>query len=66
MKNLLTKAFGFIGLIIYYILSTIIRIPVGLFLLAYMVMILLIFKPILRIDYEPKWLNRLYDWYCGE
>lgn len=65
MKNLLTKSFGILGLVIYYIIAVIVRIPAALVLFIVIVSYLLVFIPIAGGE-TPKWANRLYDWYCGK
>lgn len=66
MKNFLTKYFGILGLLVYGILSLIIRIPVGAFLTVYLILVIMIWNPIIGKDSTPGWVNRLYDWYCGK
>lgn len=66
MKNFLQNYFGYLGLVIYGILSVIIRIPVGLFLAVYIILVLIIWAPITGKDCCPYWVNHLYDWYCGK
>lgn len=66
MKNLLTKYFGLLGLVVYYSLAFVLRIPVALLLVVFIVVFLLIWAPISGNDNTPKWLNNLYDWYCGK
>lgn len=66
MKNFLTKYFGILGLLIYIAFSAIVRIPVGLFLAVFVVLVMLLWNPITRTEYCPGWLNRLYDWYVGQ
>lgn len=65
MKNLLVNLLGQVGLVIYYIIAGIVRIPVALVLLVVIVFYLLVFIPIAGGD-TPKWANHLYDWYCGK
>lgn len=66
MKNFLTKYFGYLGLVIYFILAFVARIPVALFLAIFITFVLLILDPIIGRDLTPHWVNRLYDWYRGE
>lgn len=66
MKNFLTKYFGILGLVVYWLISVIIRIPVGLFLAVYLILVLVLWAPITRTDGCPQWMNNLYDWYCGK
>lgn len=66
MKNFLTKYFGYLGLLVYGIFSAIIRIPVGAFLLFFFAVIFLVWGPLTRTEPQPKWLDRLYNWYWGK
>lgn len=66
MKNFLKKYFGYFGLVIYAVLSVILRIPTFVILLLIIAFVLLIWDPITGNDNCPKWINRLYDWYCGK
>lgn len=65
MKNFLQKYFGYFGLVIYVVLSVILRIPTFVILLLTIALVLLIWEPITGKDECPKWVNRLYNWYCG-
>jgi hypothetical protein len=66
MKKFLTKYFGILGVVLYYIYAVIARIPVFVFLTISVVTVLLIWNPFLkRDDSSPRWMNNLYDWYCG-
>lgn len=65
MKNLLTKYFGLLGLVVYYPIALIVRIPVAVFLIIYLTVVLMIWNPLTGSDSTAGWLNRLYDWYCG-
>lgn len=66
MKDFLVKYFGLLGLVIYYPLAVIIRIPVFFALLILTTVLLLVWNPIRGSEYSPTWLNHLYDWYCGD
>lgn len=63
MKNFLTKYFGLIGLFIYFVLSTLVRIPAGLFLAVFCIVLLLVWGPITRKEPNLRWMNGIYDWY---
>ena len=65
MKDVLTKYFGILGLVVYYPIALIVRIPVAVFLAIYIIFVLLIWNPLTGKDDTARWLNRLYDWYCG-
>lgn len=67
MKNLFVNVFSFFGLVVYAIFSVIIRIPVAIFLLAFIAFYLLLITPITRGSGDtPNWLGKLYDWYRGK
>lgn len=66
MKNFLKKYFGYFGLVIYAVLAVILRIPTFVILFLTIAFMLLIWDPITGKDSNPKWVNRLYDWYCGK
>ena len=66
MKNFLTKYLGILGLAIYFVFATIVRIPVGAFLACYIILVMLVWSPITRHEPSPRWLNNLYDWYWGK
>lgn len=66
MKNFLKKYFGYFGLVIYAVISVILRIPVFVILLLSTAFLLLIWDPITGKDSNSNWVNRLYDWYCGK
>ena len=66
MKNVLTKYFGVLGLVIYAIFAVVIRIPVAGFLLVAIGLYLLIWVPITGKDSASNWLGDLYDWYRGK
>lgn len=66
MKDVLTKYFGVLGLLVYYPIALIVRIPVFIFLLLFITFVLLIWNPLTGKDRTAHWVNRLYDWYCGK
>ena len=65
MKNFLKTYLGFLGLAIYYVIAFIIRIPAYFILLLSTAILLLLVSPIIG-ERNYKWLNNLYDWYCGD
>ena len=65
MKNFLKKYFGYLGLVIYTVLSVILRIPVFVVLTLFIICNLLLWQPITGNDKCPEWIENLYDWYCG-
>ena len=66
MKNSLQKYFGYFGLVIYSVFAVIIRIPVFIILVHFIICGVLLWQPITGHDDCPKWVMRLYDWYCGK
>ena len=66
MKNFLKKYFGYFGLVIYAVLSVILRIPVFAVLVLILALMLLIWNPLTDKDNCPTWVSHLYDWYCGK
>lgn len=65
MKNFLNNNLGKLGLAIYYVIAFIIRIPVAFVLAFFVIILLLIWGPLTGKD-DYKWLNELYNWYCGD
>lgn len=66
MKNFLQKYFGYFGLVIYSVFAVILRIPVFVILVLVIICDVLLWQPITGHDDSPKWIMRLYDWYCGK
>ena len=66
MKNFLRNYLGLPGLAIYFVLAIAIRIPAALVFMVIANAYLLIINPLRGDDDCPKWLNDLYDWYCGK
>lgn len=66
MKNFLMKYFGVLGLLVYYPIALIVRIPVGVFLTLYIILTLMVWNPLTGRDCNPDWVGAVYDWYCGK
>lgn len=66
MKNFLQKYFGYFGLVIYAVHSVILRIPAFVILALFIICNVLLWQPITGTDDCPKWVENLYDWYCGK
>ena len=66
MKDVLKKYFGVLGLLVYYPIALIVRIPVFIFLTIFIILMLMLWNPLTGRDDTAHWLNRLYDWYCGK
>lgn len=66
MKNFLHKYFGYFGLVIYAVFAVIIRIPVFVILVLFIIFGVMFWQPITKNDSCPKWITHLYDWYCGK
>lgn len=67
MKLFLRNLFGIFGIALYYVLSFIIRIPVFVFLLVYILVGFLVLDPLFKMHLtDARWFGELYDWYRGD
>ena len=66
MKNVLKKYFGVLGLLVYYPIALIVRIPVFIFLTIFIILMLMVWNPLTGKESTPTWIGNLYDWYRGE